>query len=165
MFRKAVAEDVEQIMTIIAQTVQEMKTDNNPQWDEKYPQAQDFLADIERGWLYVLEASGQIQGFVCLNNIEGKSYPKIAWENTTTPIVMRRMGVNPICRRQGIAGQLLAQIEALAKKNNISVLKMDTFCRNDKMNAFARKNGFVHRGTVCILNITEPFYFYEKVLY
>lgn len=164
MFRKATAQDVPQIMEIIRETVVEMQSYNNPQWDEHYPAANDFLADIQESWLYVLEDSQEIIGFVCLNNVSGKSYPKITWQDTSTPLVMRRMGVKPSCRRRGVAKQLLQHIETMAKDSGISVIKMDTFCRNDKMNAFVKKNGFIHRGTVCIWDIEEPFYFYEKNL-
>ena len=164
MFRKAKAQDVPQIMDIIRETVAEMQSYNNPQWDEHYPAASDFLADIKECWLYVLEENQEIIGFVCLNNVSGKSYPKITWQDTSTPLVMRRMGVKPSCRRRGVAQQLLQHIEDIAKSSGISVIKMDTFCRNDKMNAFVKKNGFIHRGTVCIWDIEEPFYFYEKNL-
>lgn len=164
MFRQATEADIPQIMEIIGATVQEMKSYNNPQWDEHYPLAADFQADIEQNWLYVLEEDQVIQGFVCLNTVSGKSYPKISWQDSSTPLVMRRMGVRPASRRNGIAAKLLLQAELLAKEQGITVIKMDTFCRNDKMNSFARKNGFIHRGTVCIWDIDEPFYFYEKVL-
>lgn len=164
MFRQATSADLPHIMEIIQETVQEMKAYNNPQWDEHYPLAADFQADIEQSWLYVIEEAQAIQGFVCLNNIVGKSYPKISWQDESTPLVMRRMGVRSNSRRRGIARKILEHAELLAKQRGLSVIKMDTFCRNDKMNAFALKNGFVHRGTVCIWDIPEPFYFYEKVL-
>lgn len=45
-------------MDIIKSTVEEMKTYNNTQWDESYPQAKDFIKDIESEELYV-EAEGK----------------------------------------------------------------------------------------------------------
>lgn len=165
MFRKAVKDDVPAIMSIIKKTIQDMKTVQNPQWTDNYPQSSDFIADIEKGWLYVLTDNlNTVVAFVCLNTIQGKSYPYITWQDNSTPLVMRRLGVDHSYRRQGIATQLLLEIENLAHSLNISVIKMDTFCRNTEMNNFATKHGFVHRATRCILDIDEPFYFYEKNL-
>ena len=49
MIRKATKIDISKIMKIIAVTINEMKSYNNTQWDESYPQAINFLKDIEAG--------------------------------------------------------------------------------------------------------------------
>ena len=164
MFRQAKSDDIPVIMDIIKKTIVEMQAVNNPQWGEHYPQGKDFLADIEQGWLYVLERNGVVVAFVSLNTVQGKSYPKIQWQDNSTALVMRRLGVDNSLRRSGIATTLLGCIEDFARRQNISVLKMDTFCRNEEMNKFAIKHGFIHRATLCILDIEEPFFFYEKIL-
>ncbi|EET84500.1 putative acetyltransferase [Clostridium carboxidivorans P7] len=56
--RKAVIEDTKEIMQIIKETIAEMRTYNNTQWDENYPQEKDFMKDIQRGDLYVAEREG-----------------------------------------------------------------------------------------------------------
>lgn len=58
MIRKAEAKDLDRIMEIIKATIAEMKTYGNTQWDENYPQKQDFTGDIESGSLYVNEENG-----------------------------------------------------------------------------------------------------------
>lgn len=65
--RKAVEEDIKEIMQIIKETIAEMRTYNNTQCDENYPQEKDFMNDIQRGELYAAEREGKLAGFVCVN--------------------------------------------------------------------------------------------------
>ena len=74
MIRKASLNDVDSIMDIIKSTVEEMKTYNNTQWDESYPQAKDFIKDIESEELYVEAEGKEIKGFICINYIEPKQW-------------------------------------------------------------------------------------------
>lgn len=43
MIRKATMEDIKDIMEIIRKTIIEMRTYNNTQWDENYPQKKILL--------------------------------------------------------------------------------------------------------------------------
>ena len=47
MIRKAKISDVGTIMTIINETVKEMKSYGNNQWDENYPNSETFINDIK----------------------------------------------------------------------------------------------------------------------
>ena len=58
MIRKAEVKDLDRIMEIIKATIAEMKTYGNTQWDENYPQKNDFIGDVESGSLYVSEENG-----------------------------------------------------------------------------------------------------------
>lgn len=164
MMRKATKRDVIKIMEIIAATVEEMKSYNNTQWDENYPQAENFSKDIEAGDLYVDELEGNIRGFVCVNYIEPSEYDDIEWQSSEKAMIIHRMAVNPNFRNQGIGFSLLKFSEGLALENGVKYLKTDTYSINDKMNSLFRKFGFQLAGEMDFLGKEKPFYCYDKIV-
>lgn len=164
MIRKASLNDVDSIMDIIKSTVEEMKTYNNTQWDESYPQAKDFIKDIESEELYVEAEGKEIKGFICINYIEQKEYDDLNWVSNSKAMVIHRMAVNPKFRQQGIATKLIKLAEQLALDNNIVYLKTDTYSINTKMNSLFKKCGFNLVGEMSFLGKEKPFFCYDKLL-
>lgn len=164
MIRKAVLEDLKDIMNIIKETIAEMHSYNNYQWDESYPQEKDFIEDIENGCLYAAERDGKLQGFVCINKIEPAEYSGLNWSLKDEAMVIHRMSVNPNSRRMGIGTELMNFAEELALKNNITYLKTDTYSINTKMNALFVKCGYKFVGEMSFRGREKPFYSYEKIL-
>lgn len=164
MLRKAVAVDLKDIMDIIEQTIKEMRTYGNTQWNESYPQERDFMKDVQNGNLFVLEMDKQIAGFVCINQEEPEEYDSLNWELSDKPMVVHRMAVNPKFRRNGIGTVLMKFTDEFAIKNNIRYLKIDTYSINTKMNALIKKCQFKFVGEINFLGREKPFYCYEKIL-
>lgn len=164
MIRKASLNDVDSIMDIIKSTVEEMKTYNNTQWDESYPQAKDFIKDIESEDLYVEAEGKEIKGFICINYIEPKEYDDLNWVSNSKAMVIHRMAVNPKFRQQGIATKLMKHAEQLALDNNVVYLKTDTYSINTKMNSLFKKCGFNLVGEMSFLGKEKPFFCYDKLL-
>lgn len=67
------------------------------------------------------------------------------------------MSVDPEYRRKGVGMELMKFAEDLAKKNNISYLKTDTFSINDKMNALFIKCSYNFVGEMGFLGKKNPF--------
>jgi GNAT superfamily N-acetyltransferase len=164
VIRKAVLDDLIDIMNIIKETIIEMHSYNNHQWDESYPQEKDFIKDIESGCLYVTERDGKLQGFVCVNKLEPAEYSGLNWSLNEEAMVIHRMSVNPDSRRMGIGTELMNFAEELALKNNVRYLKTDTYSINTKMNALFLKCGYKLVGEMSFLGKEKPFYSYEKIL-
>ena len=164
MIRKASLNDVDSIMDIIKSTVEEMKTYNNTQWDESYPQAKDFIKDIESEDLYVEAEGKEIKGFICINYIEPKEYDDLNWVSNSKAMVIHRMAVNPKFRQQVIATKLMKHAEQLALDNNVVYLKTDTYSINTKMNSLFKKCGFNLVGEMSFLGKEKPFFCYDKLL-
>ncbi len=165
MMRKATKADVEKIMKIIAATVEEMKLYNNTQWDENYPQAENFSKDIDAGDLYVDEHEREIRGFVCINYIEPLEYKGIKWHSSEKAMIVHRMAVNPNFRNLGVGFSLLKFSQELALENGVKYLKTDTYSLNDKMNSLFRKFGFQLAGEMEFLGKEKPFYCYDKIVH
>lgn len=162
--RKAVMEDIKDIMEIIKGTIAEMRTYNNTQWDENYPQEKDFINDIQKEDLYVVEREGKLVGFVCINKVEPDEYDGLNWSLKEDCMIVHRMAVDPNYRRSGIGTELMKFVDELALANNIRYLKTDTYSINTKMNALFKKCGYELIGKMSFLGKEKPFYCYEKIL-
>ena len=164
MIRKANIKDLDQIMNIISDTVKEMKTYNNTQWDENYPQAKDFENDIKNEDLYVDELDGQVVGLICVNYIEPDEYLDIKWAFDKKAMIIHRMAVKSNFRNQKIGTRLMEFAEELAKNNGVVYLKTDTYSLNIKMNSLFKKFGYKLAGQMEFLGKEEPFNCYDKFL-
>ncbi len=164
MITKAKLSDVKEIMEIINTTVEEMKSYNNTQWDENYPQGKDFEKDIEQGDLYVEIEDENIKGFICVNYIEPIEYSDLEWSSNEKSMVVHRMSVNSKFRNSGIGSKLMNFAEELAIKNGVKYLKTDTYSINTKMNSLFKKFNYEIVGEMNFLGKEKPFYCYEKML-
>lgn len=164
MMRSAELTDLEQIMAIIHDTIIEMRTYHNTQWDETYPQEKDFINDIREGNLYVSERDRQIVAVVCVNKVEPDEYERLNWTSKNKAMVLHRMAVGSRHRRQGIGKELMKFAEDLARQSNIAYLKTDTNSINEKMNALFIRYGYTMIGKMSFLGKETPFYAYEKAL-
>lgn len=164
MVRKAISTDIKDIMKIIGETIVEMNSYGNTQWDENYPQEKDFLLDIQKGDLYVSEREGTLAGFACINKIEPAEYADLPWTMQETAMIVHRMAVSPAYRRSGIGTELMNFADGYALENNVHYLKTDTYSINTKMNALFVKCGYKRVGEMIFLGKDKPFYCYEKTL-
>lgn len=164
MIRKANRQDLKVIMKIIKETIVEMHSYNNYQWDENYPKEKDFAKDIEKGDLYVIEKEGELLGFACINKEEPDEYKELNWSLDEEALVVHRMAVSGNRRQRGIGTELINFAHELALRNNVRYLKTDTYSLNTKMNGFFKKSGYKLIGEMSFLGKEKPFYCYEKVL-
>jgi GNAT superfamily N-acetyltransferase len=164
MIRKAVLEDVEEVMNIIRAIIVEMHSYNNYQWDENYPQAKDFISDIIQGDLYVLLRDSKLVASVCVNKVEPEEYRGLNWSLQEEAMVIHRMSVDPMYRGRGIGKELLKFAEDLAQAKCCRYLKADTNSINDKMRALFLKCGYNFIGEIIFSGKEEPFNCYDKVL-
>jgi len=164
IIRKAISEDLKDIMEIIKQTIIKMHSYNNNQWDGDYPQEKVFIDDIQNENLFVIEREGKIAGFICVNKVEPVEYNKLNWTLNEAAMVVHRMSVSPVYRRNGIGTELMKFTDELALKNNVKYLKSDTYSINPNMNALFLKCGFKLIGEMSFLAKDNPFYCYEKIL-
>lgn len=164
MIRKAIMEDVKDIMRIIKDTIIEMQSYNNTQWNESYPQEKDFINDIKKGELFIAQRDGRVVGFVCVNKVEPVEYNDLNWSSNEEAMVVHRMAVDINCRRQGIGMELMNFSDELALRNNIRYLKTDTYSINTKMQSLFEKCGYKLIGEMSFLSKEKPFYCYDKIL-
>ena len=164
MIRKAKLTDLDAIMSIINETVKEMKSYKNDQWDENYPNRKTFINDIENENLYLYEEDNYIKGFVCIDTDEAKEYKNLKWSSDDKCMVTHRMAIDSKFRINHIASKLMDFCEELAINKGVRYLKADTYSVNEKMNSFFKKRRYNFVGEVFFEGKENPFYVYEKIL-
>lgn len=163
--RPAILEDIEPIMKLVGEIVPVMRASGNFQWDDVYPNAGVFTADIEQGQLWVAEAEGEIAGFSAITTDQDAEYANVGWDITEPAIVTHRLAVGLNFRRQGIAEALLKQAEIVALRNNIFILRVDTNSNNKATRLLFPKLGYEFSGeTGLYFRPNLRFYCYEKRL-
>jgi len=160
MIRKANSTDIDKVMEIVRETINEMHSYGNYQWDENYPKKDDFLQDITKEHLYVAEKQGLVVGFICINSIEPAEYREVAWSRKTPALVLHRMSISSAKRNGGIGLALLHFAEQLAQEKGIDYLKTDTYSINTKANSNFKKFSYTFVGEMSFLSKEKPFYCY-----
>ncbi|NLE62898.1 MAG: GNAT family N-acetyltransferase [Bacteroidales bacterium] len=164
MIRLSRSSDIDNIMMVVNQTIDIMARKNNPQWNEHYPTRSDFLKDIETNNLYIYEIDNEIGGLLCLNKEEPEEYGAVSWSLPNTAVVLHRMTVNPVYRRQQIGTKLLLFAEKYALQTDCYYLKTDTYSMNYFMNYLFIKVGYRKTGEIHMNNKPKSFNCYEKIL-
>lgn len=164
------ATDIDAVLTIVQQTIAEMKTYGNNQWDETYPLRDRFLQDLNNQTLYIAKSpenknSGStIMGFIVIDAEEPDGYDTIDWRSNRPFLVIHRLAVSIHHRNQGIASALEAFACQLARNQDITYLKVDTHSTNQRMQQFLEHKGYVKTGAMITRNKDKPFYCYDKLL-
>lgn len=161
--RIATGDDISGIMEIIKATLAIFRSENNPQWDELYPAADVFEADIRNGSLYVY-GSESIEGFVCIDGNQPTEYEGVNWSSDSPALCVHRLAVHPQTRGNGVGGKLMKHAETVALTHGVYNLRTDTFSENTKMNALFAKQGFFKVGEIEFRGLERPFYCYDKLL-
>lgn len=163
MIRIATETDINEIMDILADTVKFMHGYGNTQWDNQYPAQEDILCDIRNNELFVAVRGNTVAGFICLNNNEPTEYQNLAWSKTATAVVVHRMAVSQQFLRQGVASELMAYADKIAKNQN-NYLKTDTYSLNIYAQSLFEKFGYHKIGTMDYRGKPLKFFCYEKLL-
>ncbi|MGL5124181.1 MAG: GNAT family N-acetyltransferase [Fusobacteriaceae bacterium] len=165
MIRKAKINDLDAIMSIVQETVIEMKNNNNLQWNEEYPLEKDFIRDIKEETLYVKEVQNEILGFICINTVEAKEYKELEWSTKEDKsIIIHRLAIKLNARKKGIGSELVFFADKFAIEKGIFSLKSDTGINNINMSILFKKCGYNIVGEVYFSGIKDSFVCYEKNL-
>jgi len=165
IIRIAKSEDIAPIMQLIKAVVPLMRAVGNFQWDDSYPNAEVFAADIKSGQLWVAEIENQVAGVTAITTDQQTEYANVGMDITQTAIVTHRLAVNVNFRGKGIAEVLLKQAEVVAKEKGISILRIDTNSNNKATRQLFPKLGYEFMGEISLhFRPNLRFYCYEKLL-
>lgn len=163
MIRLATNKDLESIMKIIKDIQKEMKIEGNPQWneDDDYPNQDKFASDIKKQALYVYEDTGIIKGLIAIT-VDNNEYEGLLATSKHPSYILHRLAIKKEYRNSKIASELIEFASALAKKNNIKILKGDTEAKNKKMKKLFEKLEFVKKGEFEYDDYPGHYIYYEK---
>ncbi|MEM9212849.1 MAG: GNAT family N-acetyltransferase [Cyanobacteria bacterium P01_F01_bin.150] len=162
--------DIDAVLTIVQETVTEMKTYGNNQWDETYPKRDRFIQDVDNQALYIAKDQkngstlSNAMGFIVVDNEEPDGYDAMAWRSDRPFLVIHRFAVSIHNRNQGVASALESFACQLAQAQNITYIKVDTHSTNQRMQKFLERKGYIKTGEMIANGKDKPYYCYDKFL-
>lgn len=146
MVKKAVFEDLEQIMVILNDAKAYLKEKGIPQWQNGYPNRDVFLDDLKKGDLYVLKEDDVVLGMCVIKDFE-ETYEVIdgAWLNDEPYYVIHRIAIKEDLKGKNCAKQLFDYAKSLGKD-----VRIDTHAMNESMKRCILKNDFIYCGIITL---------------
>lgn len=148
-FRKAVMEDLPEILLLYKAVVQNMISSGINQWSDEYPNREVLYEDIAKSELVVATFDKKIVSAFVVNEFADEDYYKAAWQYPDLRwCVVHRLCVSPHYHRQGIATAVMQYVEESAKLQGYESIHLDTFSGNPKALSLYHKLSFVDVGEV-----------------
>lgn len=166
MIRRANSSEIPKILAITGACARHMIERGILQWNESYPNRDQFLIDLNRNELYVLEHNNGLIGCITITSLKDPEYKAVDW---LTPegnhFYIHRLAIHPDYQRQGFAHQLMDFAEQLGKQKQVSSIRLDTFSQNLGNQKFYENRGYHKLGNIFLPNQSKyPFYCYELPL-
>ncbi len=104
VYRLAADSDIDDICKLIKAAICNMEKQDIFQWDDVYPEKEDFLADIQKQQLYVGVLDDDIAVVYAVNEECDKAYENGRWKYPDCKYrIIHRLCVEPIYQNRGIA--------------------------------------------------------------
>jgi ribosomal protein S18 acetylase RimI-like enzyme len=164
MIRKAELKDIHTIIEVVFDTVKIMKEEGNDQWDDSYPQKENFVEDLDNNSLYVYEHNQEVVGSITIDQNQPIEYKPLNWSKNEPAYVFHRLVVKLDVRHLGIASQLIDFAEKQALLNDVKYMRIDTYSLNEKAVQLFNKKGYIKIGEMAFHGKEFPFYCFDKEL-
>lgn len=161
--RKAAPGDLDAISALFRSAIAVMDENGIPQWDEIYPNEDDFREDIEKGQMLLCEYGGRIASVFVLNRQRDDEYKNGVWRgDDDTCAELHRLCVDPAFQNGGIGAETVRLAEELLRESGIKSVRLDAFSLNPYALRLYEKSGYRKVGEA---NFRKGlFYLYEKLL-
>ena len=158
--------DINDIMKMIHNCANDLISKNILQWNEKYPNRDIFLSDIEKKNLFILKNNSGIIGCIALSHEKDIEYTDVKWlTKDDKNLYLHRLAVDPKFQKKGIGKLLMDFAEDYARNNKFISVRLDTFSKNERNNRFYKSRKYTKLDDVYFPNQSEfPFHCYEKIL-
>lgn len=155
-FRKSRPEDVQAILSIIAQAQAFLKARGVDQWQDGYPDEAVVRRDMQAGVGYVLTCQERTEaprvcGMATIVWDGEPSYAKIydgAWTTGAPYACIHRIALDSTRRGTGLSGVLMREAEKEILGRGFHSVRIDTHQDNQVMRRMLEKNGYRHCGTI-----------------
>ena len=148
LVRQGKFEDVAAVMALVRRVVPLMRANGNLQWDAHYPDAAVFERDVGQAQLWVADDEGRIAGVAAITTDQEPEYAEVGWDTTELAVVVHRLAVDPAFQGKGVAMALMLQAEAVARRREIAVLRVDTNTQNEATQRLFPKLGYSLAGEI-----------------
>jgi len=158
-YRKATAEDMENILLTVRQAKNYLKKHKVDQWQSDYPTEELLEKDIQRGEGYVITYGDRFAGYFAFSQRPDPDYDDISdgkWRSDEPYCVFHRAAVMAEYRGSGLSHHLMSFVEELAREAGRSCIRVDTHRKNKAMTALLREHGYEYRGNILVF--CEPYH-------
>ena len=152
-WRRAVPEDMEDILLMTRQARNYLKKNRVDQWQGVYPDEKTFAADMERGDCYVMTYGGKTAGFFSLSCREEATYNSLTdgkWSSDEPYCVLHRSAVAAEFRGSGLSDRLMDAVEEITLAFGRHAVRVDTHRKNKAMRTLLERHGYTFRGNIVI---------------
>ena len=168
MYRKAIVKDLDDVMQAADDAREYLKAQGLSQWQDGYPFRDDFIKDINEGYLYVVldDNDPNLVAGVCAITYKEEDYNHLVegkWLSDLPYIVMHRVAVKKEYRGKGYGKKLFKLFFERAEIEGYTSLRIDTLAENIVMRNLIESFGFIYCGRV-ILNPNKLRVVYEKLI-
>lgn len=161
--RRAHANDIDRIMTILADGRRALAALGIDQWQGCYPHREVIEADVARGDSYVVEEDGRVVATAMIGFSGERDYDVIeggAWLTASCSAhpdyaVVHRVAVDAGFQGRGGALFLLQHALDLTRERGHASVRIDTHPGNAPMRRLLEKVGFAQCGTIYIAHAEE----------
>ena len=167
-YRKAIFDDLKQVMEAVEDSREVLRLQGNGQWQDGYPNQDDYINDINNGRLFVVldeNDDSKIAG-VCALTYREEDYHHLyegKWLTDLPYMVMHRVALKKEYRNQGYGKKLFKVFIEQAKIEGYYSLRIDTHEGNSVMRHLIASFGFVFCGRA-ILTPDKDRMVFERVL-
>ena len=147
-YRLAKESDIGAIYDLVKFAIIQMEKDGIFQWDNIYPNRDDFLTDIKKSQLFIGELDNDISVVFTVNKECDEQYQNGSWKFSDCEYrVIHRLCVNPKYQNRGIAGKTLIHIENELRLSGVEAIRLDVFNNNPYALSLYRNNGYEKVGS------------------
>lgn len=165
VFRKAEIKDLGQIMKIIKAAQKYLKKEGIDQWQNNYPNQQTIKNDIQNNNLFVLQLENKIRAAAAIIFDRDPFYDQIegSWITQGAYGAIHRAVVAENYKGQGLMAEIFQKSYQLAKKRQVSSIRIDTHQDNSAMLNAVQKEDFKYCGIIYVRDGSKRLA-YEKII-
>ena len=164
IFRKATLNDTDAVTEIYDGAKIILRNSGIPQWQGAVPGRASFIDDVGNEAAYVVEDEGRVIATIQIIGHEPyyETVENGAWQDNNA-LVAHHVAVSNECRKHGVAGFMLENVERLARQRRNTSIRLDTHELNHRMRNLLEKHGFKRIGIVRMPS-GDPRLAYEKLI-
>lgn len=165
-FRRSTLADTKDIMKIIKQAQEYLRSQQVMQWQNNYPNIQVVEQDIKDQNGYVIVDDGNILGTVAVSFDGERTYDKIyegQWLSDHPYGVVHRIAIHEKYKGKGLSSIIMDNIEKMCHDRNIKSIRVDTHEANKSMQKLLQKTGFEYCGIIYLVDGSRRLA-YERII-
>jgi len=105
-----------------------------PEWEMGVYPSEEFLKNaINKQTLYLVHLEGNLAGVMILNHDGAPEYENVKWQTDVSKnevIVIHALGVSPAFQGRGVAGQMVANVIEMCRKDAVKAIRLDVLPKN-----------------------------------